>query len=139
MGDFNATLYSHEKHGSGNFSLGSAVEYGAMVDACFMSQVPSLGRKFTWSNNWRRGNVCTVLDRSFCNEDWIFCFQDVSQLVLPRMASDHTPLLLISNASHRPHNCPFRFHHIWMDHADFEQIVANSWADWFQDHPFCLS
>ncbi|XP_042495078.1 uncharacterized protein LOC122074317 [Macadamia integrifolia] len=130
IGDFNATLYSHEKRGPGSFSLGSAAEYGAMVDACSMSQIPSTGRKFTWSNNRRRGNVCAVLDRSFCNEEWITCFQDCSQLVLPRIASDHTPLVLISNTNQRPHNCPFRFHQFWMDHGDFEQVVAESWAEW---------
>ncbi|XP_042519185.1 uncharacterized protein LOC122092960 [Macadamia integrifolia] len=65
MGDFNATLHSHEKQGPGKFSLGSAAEFGAMVDACSMSQVPSIGRKFTWTNNRCRGNVCSVLDRSF--------------------------------------------------------------------------
>ncbi|XP_042480703.1 uncharacterized protein LOC122061468 [Macadamia integrifolia] len=38
IGDFNACLQSHEKRGPGNFSLGSAVEFGAMVDACLLSQ-----------------------------------------------------------------------------------------------------
>ncbi|XP_042490858.1 uncharacterized protein LOC122070717 [Macadamia integrifolia] len=39
IGDFNATLYSHEKRGPGSFSLDSAAEYGAMVDVCSMSQI----------------------------------------------------------------------------------------------------
>ncbi|XP_043725602.1 uncharacterized protein LOC122672168 [Telopea speciosissima] len=34
VGDFNATLESHGKKGPGAFSLGSAMEFGAMVDAC---------------------------------------------------------------------------------------------------------
>ncbi|XP_042489434.1 uncharacterized protein LOC122069479 [Macadamia integrifolia] len=61
MGDFNATLQSHEKRGPGNFSMGSAAEFGAMVDACVMAQVPSSGMKFTWSNNRRKGNPIFVL------------------------------------------------------------------------------
>ncbi|XP_042482726.1 uncharacterized protein LOC122063090 [Macadamia integrifolia] len=76
MGDFNATLHSHEKRGPGNFSLGSAAEFGAMVDACSMSQVLSIGRKFTWTNNRCHGNVCSVLDRSFCDKEWLDSFQD---------------------------------------------------------------
>ncbi|XP_042483605.1 uncharacterized protein LOC122063975 [Macadamia integrifolia] len=94
MGDFNATLQSHEKRGPGNFSMGSAAEFGAMVDACVMAQVPSFGLKFTWSNNRRRGNVHAVLDRSFCNDEWISQFQDCAQTVLDRIAFDHAPIMV---------------------------------------------
>ncbi|XP_042488954.1 uncharacterized protein LOC122069074 [Macadamia integrifolia] len=135
IGDFNACLQSHEKRGPGNFSLGSAAEFGAMVDACLLSQVPSMGRKFTWTNNRCRGNVCAVLDRGFCNEEWISFFQDCSQQVLPRFASDHSPLLVVSSSSQRPPNCPFRFNNFWTDHEDFDRVVAESWAEWVPGSP----
>ncbi|XP_042477785.1 uncharacterized protein LOC122059169 [Macadamia integrifolia] len=135
IGDFNACLQSHEKRGPGNFSLGSAAEFGAMVDACLLSQVPSMGRKFTWTNNRCRGNVCAVLDRGFCNEEWISFFQDCSQQVLPRFASDHSPLLVVSSSSQRPPNCPFRFNNFWTDHEDFDRVVAESWAEWAPGSP----
>ncbi|XP_042477704.1 uncharacterized protein LOC122059071 [Macadamia integrifolia] len=72
VGDFNAILESHEKRGPGAFNVGPAAEYGPMVDACSMIPVPSHGRKFTWSNNRRRGNVVVVLDRSFYNDSWVW-------------------------------------------------------------------
>ncbi|XP_042515237.1 MDIS1-interacting receptor like kinase 2-like [Macadamia integrifolia] len=115
--------------------MGSAAEFGALVDACGMAQVPSSGRKFTWSNNRRRGNVSAVLDRCFCNEEWIDFFQDCGQRVLPRIASDHSPLLFTSILSQRPINCPFRFHKFWMEHGDFEQVVATSWEEWVSGNP----
>ncbi|XP_042493040.1 uncharacterized protein LOC122072716 [Macadamia integrifolia] len=115
--------------------MGSAAEFGALVDACGMAQVPSSGRKFTWSNNRRRGNVSAVLDRCFCNEEWIDFFQDCGQRVLPRIASDHSPLLFTSILSQRPVNCPFRFHKFWMEHGDFEQVVATSWEEWVSGNP----
>ncbi|XP_042509284.1 uncharacterized protein LOC122084933 [Macadamia integrifolia] len=138
VGDFNATLQSHEKKGPGNFSMGSAAEYSAMVDSCFMSQLPSSGRKFTWSNNRKTGNVSAVLDRSFCNEQWLTIFQDSSQVVLPRIASDHGPILMTAIASQRPLNCPFRFHQFWMDHEEFNNVVASSWFEWIAGPPIAV-
>ncbi|XP_042518511.1 uncharacterized protein LOC122092242 [Macadamia integrifolia] len=135
MGDFNATLQSHEKRGPGNFSMGSAAEFGAMVDACLMAQVPSSGLKFTWSNNRRRGNVRAVLDRSFCNDEWISRFQDCAQTVFDRIASDHAPIMVTSALSQRPPNAPFRFHKFWIDHTDFETVVNSSWSEWISGNP----
>ncbi|XP_042484054.1 uncharacterized protein LOC122064425 [Macadamia integrifolia] len=129
MGDFNATLQSHEKRGPGNFSMGSAVEFGAMVDACAMAQVPSSGMKFTWSNNRCRGNVRAMLDRSFCNDEWISRFQDCAQTVLDRIASDHAPIMVTSAMSQRPTNAPFRFHKFWIDHTDFENVAKTSFPN----------
>ncbi|XP_042491112.1 putative disease resistance protein RGA3 [Macadamia integrifolia] len=76
LGDFNATLFNHERRGPGRFCTGAAAEFGAMVDATSMIQVPSSGRKFTWSNNRKRGNVSAILDRSFVNSDWLNSFSD---------------------------------------------------------------
>ncbi|XP_042497613.1 uncharacterized protein LOC122076376 [Macadamia integrifolia] len=109
LGDFNATLLSSEKRGLGSYNLGSAGDFGAFVDTCSLIQVPSQGRKFTWTNNRRRGHVAAVLDRSFCNDAWISQFQECHQYVLQRVALDHAPILVVSEASERPKNCPFRF------------------------------
>ncbi|XP_042511723.1 uncharacterized protein LOC122086849 [Macadamia integrifolia] len=97
IGDFNVTLFGNERRGLSRFFLGAASEFGAMVDATSMIQIPSSGRKFTWSNNRRSGNVVAVLDRTFVNEDWLNSFDDCSQKILPRIASDHAPLLKLKS------------------------------------------
>ncbi|XP_042484214.1 uncharacterized protein LOC122064565 [Macadamia integrifolia] len=86
-----------------------------------------LGRKFTWTNNRRRGHVSAVLDRSFCNEAWISYFQECHQFVLQRVASDHTPILVVSEGSERPKNYPFRFQRFWADHEGYLNAVKSSW------------
>ncbi|XP_042488955.1 uncharacterized protein LOC122069075 [Macadamia integrifolia] len=60
---------------------------------------------------------------------------DCSQQVLPRFASDHSPLLVVSSSSQRPPNCPFRFNNFWTDHEDFDRVVAESWAEWVPGSP----
>ncbi|XP_042519142.1 uncharacterized protein LOC122092905 [Macadamia integrifolia] len=78
IGDFNATLYSHEKRGLGRFNVGAATELQVMVDACELIKTPSQGPKFTWMNNRRTGHVAAVLDRSFFNARWLDVFGDCS-------------------------------------------------------------
>ncbi|XP_042520935.1 uncharacterized protein LOC122094232 [Macadamia integrifolia] len=127
MGDFNATLFSHEKRGPGKFNLGSAAEFQAMVDACELLSIPSQGKKFTWTNNRRRGHAVAVLDRSFCNGKWIDVFRNVKQRVLLSSVSDHAPLIVVSDDVQRPTNIPFRFHSFWMENDQFISVVEEAW------------
>ncbi|XP_042484544.1 uncharacterized protein LOC122064826 [Macadamia integrifolia] len=127
LGDFNATLLSNEKRGSGTFNLGSAAEIQAMIDACLLLPISSTGKKFTWTNNRRRGHVATVFDRSFCNEKWIDFFRNVMQRVLLSSVSDHAPLLVISDIVSKSNNIPFRFHGFWMENENFLPVVDEAW------------
>ncbi|XP_042481897.1 uncharacterized protein LOC122062374 [Macadamia integrifolia] len=127
IGDFNAVLVDHERWGSGRFCLGATTEFRAMVDATSMIQAPSTGRKFTWPNNRRRGNVLAVLDRTFLNEAWMELFDNYSQHILQLFASDHAPLLVCSGMTTKSQNRPFRINKFWMEHPNFFDMVCNSW------------
>ncbi|XP_042508235.1 uncharacterized protein LOC122084218 [Macadamia integrifolia] len=127
--NFNATLRTHEKRGPGSFNMGSAAVFSAMVDGCSLIQIPSQGRKFTWINNRRRGNVVAVLDRIFCTDDWFSVFQDFHQKVLFKGASDHSPMLVVLEDLVKPLNCPFLFQRSWFDHEKFLKIVKDSWDE----------
>ncbi|XP_042483243.1 uncharacterized protein LOC122063608 [Macadamia integrifolia] len=109
--------------------MGSAAEFQAMVYFCDLISSPSQGRKYTWSNNRRHGNVSATLDRSFFNFEWLHMFHDCAQSVLQRSVSDHAPLLIRSEVLSKPNNIPFRFHKFWMDHSDFLQVVQEVWKD----------
>ncbi|XP_042499747.1 uncharacterized protein LOC122077927 [Macadamia integrifolia] len=135
MGDFNATLLSHEKRGPGKFNLGSAAEFQAMVDACELLSIPSQGKKFTWTNNRRRGHAVAVLDRSFCNGKWIDVFRNVKQRVLLSSVSDHAPLFVVSDDVQRPTNIPFRFHSFWMENDQFISVVEEAWKTQIGGNP----
>ncbi|XP_042479670.1 uncharacterized protein LOC122060603 [Macadamia integrifolia] len=137
-GDFNATLLSNEKRGPGRFNASSAVEFQAMVDTCALVQAPSQGKKFTWTNNRRRGNVVAVLDRSFCNGNWLEVFRNINQIVLQRTASDHTPVLVVSDAIPKPGNIPFRFNNFWMENVNFEDIIREVWNKEVSGNPILV-
>ncbi|XP_043717726.1 uncharacterized protein LOC122665640 [Telopea speciosissima] len=125
VGDFNATLLSSEKWGPGAFSMGSALEFGVMIDTCSLLPIDSSGSKFTWTNNRRRGRVDSVLDKSLCNSKWSDFFQACSESFLQRAASDHSPLLISSGQLGRPNNAPFRFHKFWVESPNFLKEFPN--------------
>ncbi|XP_042475236.1 uncharacterized protein LOC122057231 [Macadamia integrifolia] len=128
LGDFNATLYSHEKRGPGRFNVGAAAEFQAMVDACDLISSPSQGSNFTWTNNRCRGHVAARLDRSFFNAQWLEVFGDCGQKVLHRSISDHAPILFSLAAIPKPRNAPFRLHRFWMEEESFVDLVRDVWS-----------
>ncbi|XP_043717741.1 uncharacterized protein LOC122665656 [Telopea speciosissima] len=107
LGDFNVYLLSSEKRGPGRFSVGSVEDFAAFIESAALVPLHSTGRKFTWSNNKRSGNVRAVLDRGLCNEEWLESFPGSAQQVLVSGYSDHAPLLVDCNDVPRPQNVPF--------------------------------
>ncbi|XP_042519174.1 uncharacterized protein LOC122092944 [Macadamia integrifolia] len=128
IGDFNTTLFDHERRGPGQFYVGTASEFSTMVDATTIIQIPSSGRKFTWSNNHRRGHVDAVLDRTFMNKDWLKVFDDCLQKVLPCVALDHSTLLACSGSVLKPKNSPFRINNFRMDHPELLDLINAAWS-----------
>lgn len=77
------------------------------------------GNQFTWSNRRIAQNFIQCrLDRTFVSVDWYDHFQETTLISLPRVASDHTPLLLEAQARLRK-NAPFHFEYMWMEHPNF--------------------
>nr|CAD1838601.1 unnamed protein product [Ananas comosus var. bracteatus]CAD1838614.1 unnamed protein product [Ananas comosus var. bracteatus] len=95
MGDFNCIMNPKEKLGglSRTFNSKSPLrkfqQDGGFVDIHFN------GPGYTWTNN-RQGNsmILQRLDRALANSQWILRFPFSRLVHLPRIASDHCPLLL---------------------------------------------
>ncbi|XP_043687690.1 uncharacterized protein LOC122638905 [Telopea speciosissima] len=109
-----------------------------MVDSCDLLKVSSQGNKLTWSNNRKSGHVNAVLDKAFCNAKWMEYFNSCSQLVLHRVASDHSPVFLALVGSKKPKNAPFCFHKFWMEDQGFLEVVKNSWSQLVRGSPFFI-
>lgn len=66
-----------------------------MVDCCGLIDMGYVGTPFTWMN-MRSGlaNIQERLDRAMCNQEWQDLFSDTVVKHLPRVKSDHVPLLI---------------------------------------------
>ncbi|CAN0836924.1 hypothetical protein LINGRAHAP2_LOCUS1644 [Linum grandiflorum] len=100
-------LTSRDKQGGANFNLSDAKDFSSCLDQCQLFDLGFVGPKFTW----RRGSLFERLDRGVINEDWLLRFPDSATRHLPRVKSDHRPILVCTDYIHAS-NClprPFWF------------------------------
>ena len=129
IGDFNAILLGKEKLSTRPPSSLSVKDFNDMVLASDLQDLGFRGSSFIWANN-RQGQafVAARLDRAFSNVSWLDSFEDPMEHHLPRIASDHSPILLSHNKSSALKNIPLKFEAVWLSHASFSKVVEDSWA-----------
>ncbi|CAL1411455.1 unnamed protein product [Linum trigynum] len=129
--DFNAIRSLEEK--SGPSTVATARKCRSFNDRINKAELIDLGvsgPKFTWT----RGDQLQTfkdsrLDRSLCNLHWNEAFPSTSVLDLPRLHSDHLPLL----TSISPHggnygsSRPFRFEAAWLTDTNLKDLVSAAW------------
>lgn len=129
VGDFNAITGAHERIGGNLPPNTSCTEFSTMIDDCNLSHLDTEGNFLTWANN-RASNYNYMeqrLDRALSN----IHFYDVWPIskcdVLPRILSDHSPLVISASRviSHGPR--PFKFHAVWKEHESFKSMISGCW------------
>ena len=128
-GDFNEITNPSEKRGGrpthSNSGFGDWIDRNELVDLGF------LGPRFTWMT--RRGigeEIWERLDRALCSMDWRVKFGEGFVRHLPRVMSDHCPILIQLHSNHIPktHGKPFRFEAMWLKHKDFADLIHDNWS-----------
>ncbi|XP_017613545.1 uncharacterized protein LOC108458650 [Gossypium arboreum] len=99
--------------------------FGNFVDNAKLYDLEFRGPPFTWY----RGLLFERLDRALGNEAWIQAFPNSLVTHLPKIKSDHRPLLLFSNPEvYLPKGRPFHFLAGWVEHPNFGNFVKDKWA-----------
>ena len=124
-GDFNTILYDSGKKGGSLTGLGACNLFHSWFHRHCMHDLQFHGPRFTWS----RGSLFKRLDRVIYNSEWTRIFSDSTVLHLPKLSSDHRPLLMRRHGSFpRVSNSrPFWFQATWLTHDGFRDFVAESW------------
>lgn len=111
VGDFN-TIVNRSEHKGGSFLYYSrkANFFLNFIDSNNLFDFNFSGFRFTWCNNqsglarrWAR------LDRCLANASWLSTFASYSLIHLPRIFSDHAPLLLSFSSNPSRKNNSFKF------------------------------
>ena len=124
-GDFNSFLHiSEKKGGSQRYSSGCPM-FKDWLNEFNLYNFGFKGPKFIWS----RGNVYERLDRAICNNSWLHMHPDNVVLHLPKLMSDHRPILVkFNNGTWRGGGeKPFRFLASWLTVPNFEKVVRDRW------------
>jgi hypothetical protein len=126
-GDFNI-LRSREEKNNDNYNPRWPFVFNATIESLDLREIVLSGRQFTWANR-RENRTYEKLDRVLASVEWERKFPLVSDRVLSRSGSDHTPLLIDSgNHAHLGNIARFSFELSWLRQDGFYEMVAAEWG-----------
>ncbi|CAL1358518.1 unnamed protein product [Linum trigynum] len=126
VGDFNSICSASDRQGGAGFNSQRTTHFNECISDCNLIDVGFTGPRFTWTN----GRLSQRLDRALCNRDWLDCFPETSNTHLPRVRSDHRPVLVRSSMDQPSprKKRPFRFLAAWLCHESFPSTIDSAWT-----------
>ena len=118
-GDFNVIRFPSERLGAGIFTC-CMNDFSDFISLRGLMDNPLEGGLYTWSNS----NSTSRIDRFLFSPVLVDYFTHFSQKRLPRVLSDHFPILLESG-SHRRGRIPFCFENMWLKAEGFLDKVKS--------------
>ena len=110
------------------FAFSDFIENNSLVD------LPLEEAAFTWFRDFGLPSMSRI-DRILVSLDWEEHFENVSQRVLPRVLSDHCPLLLEAVVVRRSRSA-FKFENMWLKAKGFIDRVKQWWEGYsFEGFP----
>ncbi len=124
-GDFNLTRNCVER--TGNTWSGRIMSlFNDLVNELELIDLPLSNQSFTSSNLQNRPSMAK-LDRFLVSTEWDQAFPLTKVKALPRITSDHTPILL-STKDLMPRQL-FRFEEVWLGREDFCSLLPVWWTE----------
>ena len=124
FGDFNTIRYPSERLGCEAFSP-TMFAFSDFIEANYLVDLPLERASSTWFRDL--GSACmSRIDRTLASVDWVDHFGNVSQRVLPRVVSDHCPLLVVAGNVKRGRGA-FKFENMWLKEEGFVERVRHWW------------
>lgn len=122
-GDFNVIRFLGERSGSRSFTR-AMMEFNHFINDMNLMDIHLSGGEFTWFRQ-RDRNQFLRIDRFLISTDWDDCFSGALQYCLPKVVSDHIPLLLESGGIWKS---PFRFENMWLREPNFLEWIRSKWC-----------
>lgn len=98
------------------------------MDRCNLVDLGDNGPKFTWTNKRKRNPIFERLDRGCANPKRFQLYPNASLWHLPRITSEHYPILLRLEKPPFPQGeKPFRFEPMWLLDSMFRDDVLKDW------------
>ncbi|KAK1313371.1 hypothetical protein QJS10_CPA06g01149 [Acorus calamus] len=123
VGDFNVTRFPEDRNRPGQITPGMA-GFSSWIDGEGLIDIPTRNQAFTWSN-LREIPSLARLDRILLDAEWEAQFPRCEVVALPRVVSDHVPLLLTGGGeSYTPSR--FCYEAWWSSIEGFNEVVRGA-------------
>nr|XP_009761079.1 PREDICTED: uncharacterized protein LOC104213303 [Nicotiana sylvestris] len=126
-GDFNTIKFPEERLGCSMISR-AMEEFSDFINDHFLIDLPLSGERFTWARA-EDSNSRSRLDRFLISPSWDELVPNMLQIPLPRLTSDHLPILL-DGCRGRGVRAPFRFENMWLKVPGFGDKVKEWWTSY---------
>ena len=123
-GDFNTILTPGDRAGSDTNRQAEMVDFAETIEDCRLLDPGFDGSEYTWAKN----GLLERLGRVLVSEMWARIFEATRVTNLPRVSSDHGPVLVRCKLlSTTPTGSAFRFQNMWTRHEGFLELVREAW------------
>lgn len=128
-GDFNSVISQDETLNYSAFSAQRSSDFVDWIQVEGLVDMGFSGSAFTWTKGASMGySKAARLDRALCNIQWRQRFPDANVTHLPRVCSDHTPLLIrLKNAHSQRPPTTFKFQAAWLTSGELPGLVHDTW------------
>ncbi|CAM8948104.1 unnamed protein product [Rhodiola kirilowii] len=136
IGDFNEVVCDDEVKGTRPRQVWQMNNFREALKDCGLSDLGFRGYLFTFSNR-REGEheMRARLDRAVADDHWRNSFPNAMISHCHLLTSDHQMLILDTEGSYfKRRKKPFRFEAMWIDHPDFERVMAECWRSSLDSH-----
>ena len=124
-GDFNLIRSISDKNND-NINYHWSDSFNDWINQWNLIEIKNPSRTYTWTNNQEQP-VMAVLDRVLTTTDLEAHYPLISVKAIPRVGSDHVPLVVNFGTSHNPKPYLFCFEKWWLTQEGFHDLVRNSW------------
>ncbi|KAK8976329.1 hypothetical protein V6N11_074204 [Hibiscus sabdariffa] len=129
MGDTNIVASPNEKYGGTPFDYNNAKWFHEFLDRSYLIEIQSKGGTYTWSNQICEENeICEKLDRVISSLEWSFLFPKAISIIEIPVASDHAPIVLLTDGLKKKARKEFKFESRWTLEEECSNIVQEEWT-----------
>ncbi|RVW99827.1 putative ribonuclease H protein [Vitis vinifera] len=123
-GDFNAVRFPEERRNSLRLTI-EMRRFSEVIGELGLKDLPLAGGPFTWIGGLN-SQAASRLDRFLFSDQWEDHFSAITQAALPRLISDHSPIVLQAGRFSSGKS-PFRFENMWLKIDGFQDLVRSWW------------
>ena len=123
-GDFNAVRFPEEGRNAPRLTA-EMRRFSEVIGELGLRDFPLSRGPFTWIGGLN-SQAASRLDRFLISDQWEDHFSTITQSALPRLVSDHNPIVL-EVGGFSSGKSPFRFENMWLKIDGFKDLVRSWW------------